>query len=114
MEANETITPVLAGMYNAIQVQEMLANQAEISFKAGHEQFKGDVISKLRQPNNMGILSWQREAYMAGIKDVVEFMKTYGDITKCDPDTMSYFSDYIWVDLNEWQAKLKEWGVNND
>ena len=35
MEANETITLVLAGVYNAIQVQGMLSHQAEISFKAG-------------------------------------------------------------------------------
>ena len=35
MEFNETITPVLAGIYSAIQVQKMLATQAEISFKAG-------------------------------------------------------------------------------
>jgi len=38
MEANETITPVLAGMYNAIQVQEILSCQAEISFKAGIQE----------------------------------------------------------------------------
>jgi len=35
----------LAGMYNAIQVQEMLANQAEISFKSGFKEALDTVVA---------------------------------------------------------------------
>ena len=45
------------------------------------------------------------------IREVVEWMKAKMELTRCDPDTMAYFQDYVWVDYTEWQAKLKEWGL---
>jgi len=45
----------------------------------------------------------------ANRREVVEWFKKYSQLERCDPDVMSYFNEYRWVDENDWQAKLKEW-----
>lgn len=47
-----------------------------------------------------------------GRKEVMEWMKSKMELTRCDPDTMAYFNDYVWMDYKEWQTKLKEWRLD--
>jgi len=45
-----------------------------------------------------------KDGRKAGIKEVVEWMQWYGGLPE-------------WIDMHmpeQWQAKLKEWGVSND
>jgi len=46
-----------------------------------------------------------------GRREVVEWIKKYGCIERCDPDTEQYFNTYRWVGEEEWQEQLKEWNV---
>lgn len=79
-----------------------MASQAEISFKAGQES--------MGEP-------WDREQTVfedgkkAGIREVVEWILAHSELERCDPDVMVYFIDYLAVDYPDWQAKLKEWGI---
>ena len=47
----------------------------------------------------------------SGREIVVNWIITHSQIEKCDPDTMAYFQDYLWVDCADWKLKLKEWGI---
>ena len=47
-----------------------------------------------------------------GKKEVVEWVEQQSQVEHCDPDVMRYFREYRWVDEEEWQARLKEWGIN--
>ena len=44
----------------------------------------------------------------AGMKEVVKWVRANSQTEKCDPDTMSYFEEYRWIDELDWQAFLKE------
>ena len=71
--------------------------QAEISFKAGQES----VREKWNDAMDLGL----REAYRAGIKEVVDWIKAtrVGGYNLC-----------LKVNWDEWQAKLKEWHIETD
>ena len=94
------------GIYPTTQFFSRLDSQAreiaEISFKAGQKS--------MGEP-------WDREQTVfadgkkAGQREVVEWMKSKMMLERCDPDVMAYFNDYVWIDYQEWQAKLKEWGI---
>ena len=108
MEAKDTvIKPKQADMIRCcncgsefvILYDKMRLEQAEISFKAGKESLAE------------GISEIMEQSKQAGIKEVVEWMKSKMELTRCDPDTMAYFNDYVWVDYDEWKAQLKEWGI---
>lgn len=50
-------------------------------------------------------------SFKAGIKEVVDFILAHSQLERCDPDVMTYFIDYLAIDYPDWQAKLKEWGI---
>lgn len=73
--------------------------QAEISFKAGRDSFLDDA-------GNANIpLS---EAYDKGRREVVEFVGRYLNPRFWAKDTNE---PYYTIKKSEWQAKLKEWGI---
>ena len=66
-------------------VIKMLEAQAKISFPLGKQE---------------------------GIKKVVEWIKEYSCLEKCDLDTEAYFNAYRWIGDEEWHDQLKEWGID--
>lgn len=68
--------------------------QAKISFKAGMEEGK-----KYKQP----VFDFARKQYEAGRREVVEWIEK--ELILCDPDA---------DDREKWQAKLKEWGIDDN
>ena len=70
-----------------------LEHQAEISFKAG--MYRGIEIEK----------SYRHDDYKAGIREVVRYVTSH--ITEEVSDGF-----YAGITRIEWQAKLKEWGID--
>ena len=72
-------------------IRAILETEKEISFKAGR-----DSITKLWQDE---IEEFYNEGRQAGIKEVVEWIEGGG------------LSSGFLANWSEWQAKLKEWGI---
>jgi hypothetical protein len=77
---------------------EIAKAQAEISFKAGHDQAKGE-FELYFNPDYLDFQKGVEEGRQAGRREVVEWMQ----------EIMLYFS--IINDQVLWKAKLKEWEV---
>ena len=51
-----------------------------------------------------------KQARQVGIKEVVDWIQqNHQYVGLCHPDA---FADWIQVEMDKWQAKLKEWGIN--
>lgn len=104
--------------YECDAYNEGKRHQAEISFKAGRNSILEEVSERLNViDQRQGVLKKKfsnielalKEAYEAGIKEVVEFipLQEYLNQSTLIEDVP------IWIGLNrkETQAKLKEWGI---
>ena len=79
--------------------QNLLRRQAEISFKAGQES----VREEWNDAMDLGL----REAYKAGMKEVVEFCNK-----EINPQYISFDGKRYFTFMDKvWQAQLKEWGI---
>jgi len=78
-------------------IPKILERQAEISFKAGQRESldKDELILEMRREYEQKL----NLKYQAGIREVVEWFKN------------NYHGDWL-THYNQWQAKLKEWGIN--
>jgi len=88
-----------------------LEAQAEISFKAGQKQVRDFEFNPDYLDFQRGVAEGRKLGRQAGIKEVVEWILAHSQLERCDPDVMAYFTDYLAVDYPDWQAKLKEWGI---
>ncbi len=70
--------------------------QAEISFKAGYEKRKEEVIE-----TTVSLADMCMKHRKFGIQEVVEWFKN------------NYHGDWL-THYNQWQAKLKEWGIKEE
>ena len=73
--------------------------QAEISFKAGWEAHEKIVPAQLKAHGDI--------YYKAGQKEVVGFFELNFLLRQSNKDERIYS-----VDQDEWQAKLREWGID--
>lgn len=81
------------------------------AYKAGHKEcakthFKPDWKIKAQD-----IYDATEEGKRAGIREVVEWIKSRSQVEHCDPDVMQYFNEYRWIDEEEWEIKLKDWSI---
>ena len=47
-----------------------------------------------------------------GARKMVAWINEHGSFEECDPDTQAYFLPYRWIDEDDWQTYLKEWGID--
>lgn len=103
-----------------IYVDALIAEQAEISFKAGYEQYQRDIMVKARQPE-AGTIYFEAGRNV-GIKEVVDELKKHFTQDSGEEEEVVVFGKYIkyrdggidfvrveWADW--WVSKLKEWGI---
>ena len=86
----------------------LLLVQAEISFKAGRESILSEAKAGDISVNDL-ILA----AKLAGIKEVVEFIMGKKPVSHTYLDRHNrekYWLEFN-VDSDDWQSKLKEWGM---
>ena len=97
MEAKDTVIDmhnpqIMPEIY--YKQQELLTRQAEISFRAGYEQVWKDGV--IQEVFNRG--------KKVGIKEVVEWVEEHRWKSV-------FLTGDVLLGVEEWQAKLKEWGI---
>ena len=102
MEAKDT---VIIGASPNMSKEDLLKAQAEISFKAGEEKEHKIMIGVAVDEGN--------KAYKTGIKEVVEWMRGNRHVRwGGKPEKDMGQSHRVWIlDDEDWQTKLKEWGI---
>ena len=87
-------------------LRRAVEKQGEISFKAGYEE--GRLYGKSESLLSKASIDLMvADSKKAGIKEVVEWIETHHEQV-----IMGSFSLYQWsIVVDEWQAKLKEWGI---
>ena len=90
----------------------LLEAQAEISFKMGMEEEASGGC------NSISYLEGYQEGEKAGIKEVVDWIgKGQTAASIYDGQISAYDTKYdniFIIDLGDWQAQLKEWGIKED
>ena len=75
----------------------------------GNAEIVGNPYRTKKRPNNVYATVFEK-GRQAGIKEVVDWIKEYSCLERCDLDTEAYFTAYRWIGEEEWKDQLKEWG----
>lgn len=104
MEAKDTVTSACALCSSAI-------NQAEISFKAGYDKRESEFVYN---PDYLdfqkGVEVGKLMGRLAGIKEVVEWLKT---CQMPDKPSSEPYPGLVLVSKVQFEAKLKEWDIQS-
>ena len=95
----------LAGWIDGTEAQA--ETTGDIAYKAGRDSMIDEMVESINTAQRLSTKAGKK----AGIHEVVEWIQAHSQLEKCDPAVMAYFIDYLAVDYPDWQAKLKEWGI---
>jgi hypothetical protein len=97
----------LTVIMNAHIYEPRIEAVAEISFKAGYDSRKEEIEALM----SIAFKDGEKAGKQEGIKEVVEWIKSNACLERGDCDVGLCFEDYLHFDYHDWQAKLREWGI---